>query len=343
MKILIPSYEPNEKLIDLVEQLKELTKIPIIVVNDGSGKKYSMIFEKLKNKGITVLEHETNKGKGAAIKTGIKYLIENNEEQGCVCADSDGQHTAKDILRICEELEKGKEDIILGVRNFKKEKIPFRSKFGNNMSKILFYAMTGEKISDTQTGLRGYSSKIFEWLLKIDGNRYEYEFNILLNMKEENIVYTQMDIETIYENKNESSHFRVIRDSILIYKPVCKFLISSILSAAIDFVLLIIFQHIFENLLISVISSRSISSIFNFILNKNYVFNKKENKNAIKMAGKYFSLVIVIMIFNYLILNVLNTVIGINLVISKIITEIILYSFSFIAQKRVVFKNRKEK
>ena len=343
MKILIPSYEPNEKLVDLVEQIKELTNIPIIVVNDGSGENYNEIFETLKTKGVTVLKHQTNQGKGAAIKTGIKYLIKNNEKQGCVCADSDGQHTVKDILRICEELEKDKKDIVLGVRNFKKENIPFRSKFGNNISKILFYAMTGEKVRDTQTGLRGYSSKIFEWLLAIDGNRYEYEFNILLKMKEEGITYTQIDIETIYEDKNECSHFRVIRDSILIYKPVCKFLISSVLSAIIDFVLLMIFQMFFNNLLLAVICSRSISSIFNFILNKNYVFDKKESKNAIRMAGKYFSLVIIIMIFNYLILNLLNTIIGIDLVISKIITEIILYSFSFIAQKRVVFKNRKEK
>ena len=226
MKILIPSYEPNEKLVDLVEQIKELTNIPIIVVNDGSGENYNEIFETLKTKGVTVLKHQTNQGKGAAIKTGIKYLIKNNEKQGCVCADSDGQHTVKDILRICEELEKDKKDIVLGIRNFKKENIPFRSKFGNNISKILFYAMTGEKVRDTQTGLRGYSSKIFEWLLAIDGNRYEYEFNILLKMKEEGITYTQIDIETIYEDKNECSHFRVIRDSILIYKPVCKFLIS---------------------------------------------------------------------------------------------------------------------
>ena len=111
MKILIPSYEPNEKLVNLVEQIKELTNIPIIVVNDGSGENYNEIFETLKTKGVTVLKHQTNQGKGAAIKTGIKYLIKNNEKQGCVCADSDGQHTVKDILRICEELEKDKKDI----------------------------------------------------------------------------------------------------------------------------------------------------------------------------------------------------------------------------------------
>ena len=204
--------------------------------------------------------------------------------------------------------------------------------------------MTGEKIVDTQTGLRGYSSEIFKWLLNVDGSRYEYEFNILLNLKEENITYTQIDIETIYEDKNEVSHFiRPIRDSILIYKPVCKFLISSILSAVIDFTLLLIFQYAIKNLLLSLIFSRILSSLFNFIFNKNYVFNVKKDKNNIEMVLKYYTLVIIIMILNYLILNLLYTFVGINLIIAKLITEIVLYFFSFIVQKRVIFKNRREK
>ena len=343
MKILIPAYEPIVNLIDLIEELKKLTDIPIIVVNDGSNEKYDEIFELLKSKNIIVLNHKQNKGKGEAIKTGIKYLIESNENQGCVCADADGQHTAKDILRVCEEMEQSQKDIVLGVRNFKEKNIPFRSKFGNNMSKLLFYIMTGEKIVDTQTGLRGYSSEIFKWLLNVDGSRYEYEFNILLNLKEENITYTQIDIETIYEDKNEVSHFRPIRDSILIYKPVCKFLISSILSAVIDFTLLLIFQYAIKNLLLSVIFSRILSSLFNFIFNKNYVFNVKKDKNNIEMVLKYYTLVIIIMILNYLILNLLYTFVGINLIIAKLITEIVLYFFSFIVQKRVIFKNRREK
>ena len=156
-------------------------------------------------------------------------------------------------------------------------------------------------------------------------------------MSEQGISYSEVEIETVYEDNNKDSHFRVVRDSILIYMPVCKFILSSVTSAIIDFVLLLVFEKIFNNLLIAVILSRMISSILNFILNRNYVFENNQS-NVVKTLIKYYALVIVILSFNYGILYVLYKVLKINLVISKIITEIVLYSFSFVVQKRVVFK-----
>ena len=117
-------------------------------------------------------------------------------------------------------MKETKKDIILGVREIDKKEIPFRSRFGNKVSKALFTAMTGLKISDTQTGLRGYSKEIFEWLLKVPGDRYDFEFNVLLGIKRNNLQFEEIPIETIYENKNKVSHFRPIKDSILIYKPI---------------------------------------------------------------------------------------------------------------------------
>ena len=338
MRILIPAYEPKDKLITLIDDIQKITDTPIIVVNDGSGEEYKKIFDQVEKKGVKVLNHEKNKGKGEAIKTGIKYLIEIGEEEGVVSADCDGQHSPKDIVKVIEELKKSKNDLVLGVRNFSQKGIPFRSKFGNIISKITFLAMTGNKVTDTQTGLRGYSKNIFEWLVSIDGSRYEYEFNVLLGIKEKGLTYSEVPIETIYEDKNAVSHFRPIRDSILIYKPVCKFVISSVLAMVIDIILLLVFQNIFNELLIAVILSRAISSIINFICNKNFVFENKEKGNLFKLLIKYYALVVVILVLNYLILNFLYEILGINLLISKIITEVILYSFSFIIQRRVVFK-----
>ena len=182
MKILIPAYKPNKKIINLINEIIKLTNVSIIVIDDGSGKEYKKIFDKLKllqNK-VTVIEHKTNRGKGEAIKTGIKYLIDIEENEGVVTADCDGQHTPKDIVKIIEELRNTKNDLVLGVRNFDNKNVPRKSKYGNKISRVLFRAMTGEKIRDTQTGLRGYSSNIFDWLVKVKGNRHDYEFNILL-------------------------------------------------------------------------------------------------------------------------------------------------------------------
>lgn len=343
MKIVIPVYEPTNKVLTLIEEIQKLSTLEIIVINDGSGKEYKQIFEEIEKRNVIVLTHEKNKGKGEAIKTGIRYLIKNKENEGCVFADCDGQHTVKDIIKVQETLINNNKDIVIGVRDFNQKDIPTRSKIGNKISKVLFQIMTGIKIADTQTGLRAYSASIFNWLLNIEGSRYDYEFNILLKIKEDGISYDEVEIETIYEDKNKQSHFNPIKDSILIYKTVIKFFLSSLLAFVIDFSLLLIFQYIFRNLLLSVIFSRAISSFVNFACNKNYVFERKNDKNTIEMLIKYYALVIVIMILNYLILNLLYNGLNINIIISKIITEVFLYLLSFIMQKRVVFKNSKNR
>ena len=219
MKILIPAFEPSEKINNLIDELQKITDTPIIVIDDGSGKNYKEIFNSVAKKGVKVLTHKNNKGKGEAIKTGIKYLLQIGENQGVVTADCDGQHSPKDIVKVMKKLEESNKDLILGVRSFNKKDIPLRSKFGNKLTVTLFKLKTGKKIRDTQTGLRGYSSRIFEWMTNVEGSKYDYEFNILLEIKEK-LSYEEVEIETVYENNNEVSHFRPIQDSILIYKKL---------------------------------------------------------------------------------------------------------------------------
>ena len=105
--ILIPAYNPDDKLIRLIDELIFL-KIPIVVVNDGSDKCFNYIFEIIKSKsGVKVINHEINLGKGAALKTGIKYIMENYKEcTGIVTADADGQHLPKDIIKIVDCINK---------------------------------------------------------------------------------------------------------------------------------------------------------------------------------------------------------------------------------------------
>lgn len=338
MKILIPAYQPNDKLIDLIKELKKDCNFGIIIVDDGSGQDYAHIFDQAKKLDCEVISYPENHGKGYALKTGIRYLQEINELDGFVSADADGQHLPNDIIKIANLLLEKKHDLIIGTRDFSLPEIPLRNKFGNKFSIIMFNSMTGVSLNDTQTGLRAYSSDLFDRLLETEGNRYEYEFNFLLKIKENNIDFIQMPIETVYDG-NKSSHFRPIKDSILIYKPVAKFFISSIVSALLDFILLFIFKNITKNLLYSVVLARIISSLFNFIVNRNIVFNNKNGKLSSHFV-KYYSLAIIILALNYLSLHLLNEILGMPLVIAKIIVEIVLYTLSFIVQKRFVFKNK---
>lgn len=336
MKIIIPAYEPDKKLLMLIKDIKENSDYDIIIVDDGSSNIYNFIFIKAKLDGCTVLTHKTNLGKGAALKTAFNYLLqENTEEDGVVCADCDGQHTWQDIKKIAESITWHKNTLLLGCREFTGS-IPLRSLIGNKITKYIFSFASGCKIADTQTGLRGFSIEMLPWLIQVKGNRYEYEMNQLLEAKSSGYNLYSIPIKTIYENNNIRSHFRPVRDSIKIYLPILKFSLSSVSCGIIDFISLFLFNWLTHNLFISVISARVISSSCNYLLNKNIVF-KAKNQLHTKAAIKYYILVIIILSCNYLILDFFTNILNLSLFYSKILTECILFFISYYTQKRYIF------
>ena len=119
MIILIPSYEPDHKLVDLVETLSAApAPHQVLVVNDGSDPRFDPVFDKVRILGATVIEHHPNRGKGYALKRGFDYIATHYPDQDVVCADSDGQHTPEDIFAIANELVPGDDRIVLGARSF---------------------------------------------------------------------------------------------------------------------------------------------------------------------------------------------------------------------------------
>lgn len=227
--IIIPSLNPNNKLLELVCELIDNGFKDIIVINDGSSSEYDNIFEELP-KSIKLIKNEINLGKGASIKKAIS-CIKNSD--AFITVDSDGQHLVKDVIKIKEELNNN--DIVLGVRNFNNKNVPIKSKIGNKISSFVFKIKTGIKLNDTQTGLRGINIKYKDLLLSTKGDRYEYEMNFLYNVAKSNIQIHTIPISTVY-NKDNISHFNVIRDSILIHKWIIFILIIILL------ILLIIFM-----------------------------------------------------------------------------------------------------
>ena len=124
--------------------------------------------------------------------------------QPIVTVDSDGQHLIKDIVRVAKATEENPSHLILGARAFV-GKVPARSRFGNKVTAGLFRLVTGQKITDSQTGLRGMSTDLIPWLLNLDGNRFEYEFNMLLgSQKVRSPNLRKSPIETVYLEENKS-------------------------------------------------------------------------------------------------------------------------------------------
>ena len=214
--VLIPSLNPDEKLIELLKTIDK--KVDIIVVNDGSSHEYDSIFSEVK-KYAHVISYKENKGKGYALKEGFKYIKENYKEYIVVTMDADKQHEYKDALKLLEYASEHLNTLVIGRRHWD-NKTPITSRIGNAITRRIYKVTTGIKIYDTQSGLRSFSYKLMDYMLEIDGERYEYEMNVLLNLKESNIDVKEINIKTIYIDNNKGSHYKVLKDSYRILKVI---------------------------------------------------------------------------------------------------------------------------
>ncbi len=347
MKIiaLIPAYEPEENMLDLLENIKKDTDMDIVVVNDGSSDACKDIFSKAKE-FAKVLEHEVNKGKGRALKTGLNYINDNYRgEYIVVTMDADGQHTIEDAIKICDLVKKSPDILVLGKRFFG-EDVPLRSRFGNAMTRLVYKIATGVKVYDTQTGLRAFSYKLLPLMLEIKGERYEYEINVLMECSKNNIEIKEIDIATIYINNNSGSHFNVFKDSYRIYKEIFKFCAASIICFLVDYALYcigLVFTVSLGKGLSTVVSNvfaRIVSSLLNFTLNKKVVFKRKGN--TLKLAISYFMLALCILAGNTIVLKMFVEVFNIDTKIAKLITELIFFIISWFIQKFLIFKKKEE-
>ncbi|MBR3461963.1 MAG: glycosyltransferase family 2 protein [Clostridiales bacterium] len=226
--VLLPVYNPDEKFLHLVEELSK-RGFKVVAVNDGSLERCDEFFKRAE-RFADVIGYKENKGKGYALKRGFEYIGNNlaDEVDYIVTADSDGQHAIEDIERVAK-LTRKTDGIVLGMRDLS-EKIPIKSRIGNDMSKIVYTIVTGVYLRDNQSGLRGFPVRLCMWLQDIPGNKYEFELNVLATAHKEGMKVIGIDIKTIYENNNKNTHFRPIKDTIRIQKSLWSYgLISALL------------------------------------------------------------------------------------------------------------------
>ncbi|WP_100407475.1 bifunctional glycosyltransferase family 2/GtrA family protein [Bacillus solitudinis] len=349
VSIVIPAYNPDKKLVELVNELSAYSFKEIIIVNDGSDKQFKPIFDKVRFfTSCTLLTHPENLGKGQALKTAFSYYVENYQEGiGVVTADADGQHRPEDIKKIAQELVNKPANLILGARDFSKENIPARSRFGNILTQKATKLVSGLNVTDTQTGLRGIPREFAKQLLNVNGKRYEFEMKMILACKTYNRNISEFSIDTIYIDENESSHFNPIIDSIKIYYVFGKFLISSLLSFIVDIALFALFVFIFKAfmpvgfILLATVLARLLSSLFNFVINRKVVF--KSYNNVKKRLVMYGALALILMAASAFGVHTVYHAIGSHEVLIKIVIDSILFLLSFYIQRNWVFNQSEVK
>lgn len=218
MIVLIPAYEPDHRLTDVITDLgRELPDAELLVVDDGSGPAYEAVFADVAAAGATVIGFPANRGKGAALRSGFAWVMENRPGAEVVCADSDGQHLAGDIARVAAAVRP--RTMVLGGRRFAGT-VPARSRFGNTVTRYVFRVVSGSDVHDTQTGLRAYAHDLLPWLVSVPGDRFEYELNLLLAARGEGIEIVEIEIQTVYHPTEHTSHFRTFADSYRVYAPM---------------------------------------------------------------------------------------------------------------------------
>lgn len=276
--LVIPAYEPGPGLPGLIAELGSRWCGPIVVVDDGStsaqARESFNDLRELAVPSLTLLTHDHNLGKGAALKTAFTYLTGTDADwpaasatpapgqscaqlapqagkpessQACttrtalvgiVTADADGQHLAADICTVADALRAHPDTLVLGTRDFGQSGIPARSEAGNRTMRTAMRVFCGLSVHDTQTGLRGIPLPFAQLMSHMRGNGYEYETTMLIEAAHRGVPFLEVPIATVYEEGNAASHFRPVADSLkitaVLLASFAKYALSSVSASLVD-------------------------------------------------------------------------------------------------------------
>ncbi len=341
MKIaaVIPAYQPAAELPAFLDRLREAGFSDIVVVDDGSSPACAGVFEECARRpGVHLARHAINLGKGAALKTGFNHVLCWLQDcGGVVTADADGQHDAADVARVAEALRCEPAKLVLGVRHFEGD-VPPRSRAGNAITRLAMRALLGRNISDTQTGLRGIPRAFLPPLLAIRSTGYDFELDMLIACKHRGWPVAEVPIRTIYLERNRSSHFNPLLDSMRIYFVLLRFGMLSLATALVDN---LVFAAAFAwtgSVLRSQAIGRCAAVVFNYTAARRAVFLSRERHRA--TLPKYLLLVFASGAVSYALIRMLAASLNVPVIWAKVLAESALFLVNFLVQRDLVFTRR---
>lgn len=203
--IIIPVYNHPESIAEVVRVARE-QNLPVFVVDDGSSDGTGDTVEALE--GITVLHHDRNRGKGAAILTGCSAAL----EKGCnyaVTIDGDGQHNPAETGLLLAAAGEEIRSIVIGRREGMNggKNVPWTSRFGREFSNFWVRLSGGPNVRDTQSGFRLYPiPEILQ--LGVRARRYEFEVEVLVRARQNSIRILEVPVQVVYQERGRRvSHF----------------------------------------------------------------------------------------------------------------------------------------
>lgn len=339
---LIPAYKPEPCLIGTIKELRASGSFAgIVVVDDGSGGAFASLFEEAEALGALVLHHCTNLGKGMALRTGLNHIAGGwPDSVGVVTLDADGQHLPKDVVEAGRLLCRHPQSLVMGCRTFGKE-VPLRSRVGNLFTRAVTRFLGGVRVSDTQTGLRGIPLSFIPDLLRLHTTGYDFELDMLMRSKQRGMHIVEFPIATVYAPGNATSHFHPLLDSAKIYWVFLRFNLSSLAAALTDYA---VFTFCFMGgfgIEGAMAGGRLISGAFNFLVNRHFVF--RSDAQSLRPLVLYALTVALFAMIACWGIDVLHEKAGLPVLMAKAVMEIVLYAFSFVVQRDVIFAPPKER
>lgn len=361
--LIIPSLNPDSRLTAYIKNLIHIGFSKIIVVDDGSAPQYQPIFDAVKSlPECDLLVHAVNMGKGRSLKDAFNYYCQNYSDDflGVITADSDGQHMAEDVGRLDTALAESAHALILGCRDFDEASVPWKSSFGNKMTRQVLRLFIGsarqeearshsKAITDTQTGLRAIPNKLIKSYLTLPGERFEYETNMLIEALHTHTPIKEIGIQTVYINANSETHFRPLADSFAIYSQIFstffKYTLASLSSFLLDYgiysllIMLLGFLPLAPKIWTAAATARILSSLYNYTMNMSIVFKNSTGRR--KTFIKYYMLCISQLACSSFLVwfTCLHT--GLSEITIKLFVDTLLFTASFAIQKNWVFQKER--
>ena len=220
--IVIPAYNEEKRIGNVLKELKQNKYKNIVVVDDGSD---DNTFKEASKYKVIVLRHVVNRGQGAALKTAIDYALKKGAEL-IVTFDADGQHSVGDIKNIVKPVESKRYDVAVGSRFLKKNKnTPFIRRIFLKGGALIIFLMYGIKLSDSHNGFRAMSRKAAR-LIEIKSDGMEHASEILEQIKKKDLKYKEVSViikYTEYSKKKGQSTFNSFK---ILFKMIMRWFIK---------------------------------------------------------------------------------------------------------------------
>lgn len=206
--VVIPTYNNAGTLGQVLEDVRAYAG-DVLVVNDGCTDDTKNVLSAYPD--VRVLEHDRNRGKGTALRNGLRYAQETGFRY-VITIDADGQHFAADIPVFAETIERMPGALLVGARNLAADNMPGRNTFANKFSNFWYRVETGRKLADTQSGYRLYP--VYRMgRMKGYTARYEFELEALVFSTWRGVPVRNVPVHVYYPSEEERvSHFRPLRD-----------------------------------------------------------------------------------------------------------------------------------